>query len=223
MNSDVVRNQIESFVNFALRAGFAIDANPVLKLTSNLRNRITWSNNPRISDSFGKFATLDEYVAFVTRRDYNILLYDYSFIQLCYEFNRSEIVGHRLCYYPCPITFESSDFDNFNILELISLLDGEAWQQRLRLRSPVRFDFDKKAVSLEHPASHFTICEDSCRIPVHAPLSVGHFVKFITRHFYPTIWKDHGEALAEIGNLQWNVTDSVSSVDELSLRWRRPD
>lgn len=59
---------------------------------------------------------------------------------------------------------------------------------RLRLRSPIRFDFDLAAQAPNHAASHLHITHEDCRLPVFGPLSVGHFARFIFRHFYPELW-----------------------------------
>jgi hypothetical protein len=94
-----------------------------------------------------------------------------------------------------------------DILDLVELLMEDAFHAELeedtqstflepavtllRLRSALRFDFDQDAATQAHPASHLTIAHQDCRIAVFAPLSVGHFVRFVFRNFYPHAWKDH--------------------------------
>src|SRR5208282_2190032 len=53
---------------------------------------------------------------------------------------------------------------------------------------------------------HLHISRDSCRVPVQAPLSVGRFVRFVLRHFYPGAWQAH-KFLRE-----WNCPDLASVI-----------
>jgi hypothetical protein len=41
-----------------------------------------------------------------------------------------------------------------------------------------------------HPASHLHLLDEVCRWPVFGPICVGHFIRFIFRHFYPKIWSE---------------------------------
>lgn len=71
-------------------------------------------------------------------------------------------------------------------------LSSSEGRSRLRLRSPLRFDFDLDAQAEGHPASHLHISHEDCRIPVYGPVSVGHFVRFVFRHFYRGLFDAHG-------------------------------
>lgn len=62
----------------------------------------------------------------------------------------------------------------------------------IALRSPMRFDYDPGAAGVDHPAGHLHVSHQQCRIPVFGPVSLGHFVRFVFRHFYPDDWRVHG-------------------------------
>jgi hypothetical protein len=165
------------------------------------------------------FATAAEYRMLLEERQYNCLLFDGSYLQACYEFRHGDLTKYRLCYYPCPIRLPDlgplySDnlgdiFDEYMVqvfddLEWVKYAQNPAQRSdseeaaktleempRLRLRSPVRFDYDIDAQGPSHPASHVHISDSECRVPVYAPLSFGHFARFVFRHFYSAEWHEH--------------------------------
>jgi hypothetical protein len=61
----------------------------------------------------------------------------------------------------------------------------------LRLRTPLRFDYDPRNAAQGHPSCHLHMIQSYCRCPVIAPVTIGHFVHFVFRHFYPTLWFEH--------------------------------
>lgn len=73
---------------------------------------------------------------------------------------------------------------------MIELFRGHG-EEYLRLRTPVRFDFDPDAAAERHPASHLSLNDQDCRIPVRGPMSLGHFIEFVFRHFYSSVWAKH--------------------------------
>ncbi len=99
------------------------------------------------------------------------------------------MIAHRLMYHPCPYDVDEKSLREDPILQV--LYDYIGKEENVRLRSPIRFDFDKRAASLGHPATHLTLLTPHCRWPVSAPLSVGHFVRFLFKHFYSEYWLAH--------------------------------
>lgn len=61
----------------------------------------------------------------------------------------------------------------------------------LKMKTPFRFDYDPNTASTNHPGSHLHICIPNCRLPVFAALSFGHFIRFVFKNFYSTLWDDH--------------------------------
>ena len=52
------------------------------------------------------------------------------------------------------------------------------------MRTPIRFDYDIKNVSDNHPKSHMHMQNSECRIFVDRPLCFNKFIKFIFKNFY---------------------------------------
>lgn len=134
------------------------------------------------------FGSIAEYRGFVSSEAFSALLFDGSLLYLSYDFQGSELIGHRLLYYPCPITIEP-EMSNEPILDILDYCLGET--HLLRLRSPLRFDYDPLRAKANHPASHMHFQHEDCRLAVFAPMSVGRFLEFVFRNFYPDIWDKH--------------------------------
>jgi hypothetical protein len=201
--------QIDKLLVFLLENKLAIDSNSAIVRKFGHNSILTWANAPDnlFSPSFGQYSTITEYRHFIQNRYYHCILFDGSIIQFGYSFNNNSLVKHRNCYYPCPINITSTDFDNIqpgdDFVTLFDLLlDNELdafkigtfkpefsnLQHLFKLSSPFRFDYDPEAQTNTHPASHLHLVSEDCRWPIYGPISVGHFVRFVFRHFYPSLW-----------------------------------
>ena len=154
--------------------------------------RVTW--RPSASESGELFrtatSTVDEYRDWLKAQAYSAVLFDGAMVQLSFDFLGTNVVRHRLVYYPCPFDVELSLLKELPLVDVIDLYIDSPREQ-VRLVCPLRFDYDYWAQSQGHPASHLTFLSQSCRWAVSAPLSLGHFVRFIFRHFYPSFWVAH--------------------------------
>ena len=157
-------------------------------------SRITWPTSPqKWQVGFEKpFGSLDEYYAWLKNNEYSAILFDGSMLQISFDFQLSDLVSYRMVYYPCPIELtlqEQMLLREFPVFEVIDAY-SEA-KERFRAKSPIRFEFDLESATSTHPASHMTMLTNNCRVPVYGPLSLGHFVSFVFRNFYPDIFDRH--------------------------------
>lgn len=215
-----MRNEIERLITELYAAKLAIDSNKPVIVGASGEMIVSWSNELSLSSLFDKSSTFDEYLETLQRRWYSVILFDGAMLQLSYTFSGNDIKKHRLCFYPCPIRFTSRELEDFTIEQLLEILDGSDLKGRIRLEGPLRFDFDLDAGKKDHPASHLTISRTSCRVPVSAPLSVGHFVRFLFSHFYPTQWAE------SVQLQQWACSTGDSCLPELEedrlyIHWKR--
>jgi hypothetical protein len=153
--------------------------------------------------------TLLEYRKIVERRSYSALLFEGSVLQFSYDVGGDTVVGHRLAYVPCPFEIAPVDLTLDPILDVIDVYECHG-REALRLRSPMRFDFDPARSREGHPASHLHIQTHDCRIPVGAALGVGHFVRFVFSRFYPRVWAEH----PILHGLSLRLGSSTLSADE---------
>ena len=189
-----IRGEVDSLLRLLIDNDIALYVSRVVMERQASSTRITWpsrSQNWRLG--FGKpFGSIDEYVAWLESGEYSAILFDGSMLQISFEFQWKDLIAHRLAYYPCPI--ELTDEEQGLLLELPVLEVIEAYadaRDRFRTKSPIRFDFDAEAGTSAHPASHMTMLTNDCRLPVYGPLSLGHFVTFVFRNFYPKICEQH--------------------------------
>jgi len=155
---------------------------------------------PSQGERFLPSGCIDEYLDYLQRGDYTCVLSDGALLQLSFTFRRRRLIKHRLCFYPCPVLVAGDQVSGeLSLQDLVEMTLAEKVRDRVRLRSPLRFDFDGDAARRGHSASHLHLAYTECRWPVYGPLSLGHFVRFVFRHFYPDLWRDH------VGLRQWTL------------------
>ncbi len=196
MGPSRIGGQIRQLSTLLLEADIALYVNPVIK--QELRRsgrriiRVTTSGLTGSATTLirGHFATVSDYCEWLESGAYSAVLFDGAILQISYDFDGNDLIGHRLAYYPCPFDVDTELLRTSPVLDVIWLYRGRD-DERVRLRSPLRFDFDKGAQQAGHPAVHLTLLWDHCRWAVVAPISLGHFLRFIFRHFYPALWNAH--------------------------------
>lgn len=173
-----------------LRSNIAASINSVSRQSERTgHTRITWSGSQGVVGELirSDISAISTYIDWVRHGAYSAMLYDASLIQLSYEYDGTELIKHRLSYIPCPVDVDQDIMAEFPILDVLDLhLAGGIGD--VKLRSPVRFDYDLYAGGNDHAASHMTILWSHCRLPVFAALSPGHFIKFVFKNFYPHLW-----------------------------------
>lgn len=194
MTPNNVFRELSDFLDLLMRSELAITATKVVRQYGQRGfQTITWAtNNDTPKDLFrNQSASVSEYREWIDCQGYSAVLFDGSLIQLSYDFRHRSLVGHRLLYFPCPF-----DIDTTLLLEDLSLIDVidlycSDEDSHVRLRSPVRFDYDRGANVDTHPLSHMTFQWSHSRIPVVAPISIGNFIQFVFANFYPRMWNSH--------------------------------
>ncbi len=215
-----IRNDVDQFITTLYEERLAIDGNPALLLESPGEAMITWSNETTLSELFDLTSTWDEYIETIRRRWFSVVLWDGAYIQCSYTFTGTRLVKHRLCYFPCPISFTQAEASRLTIEEMMSLLEDRELRNRLRLEGPLRFDFDLENGTVGHPPVHLTISRKCCRIPVAYPLSVGHFVRFVFAHFYPAEFAA-STRLQGWSSATWDRCLPEIQYDTIFLDWKR--
>lgn len=79
--------------------------------------------------------------------------------------------------------------DEFGLLETIEMvLEDKEVEKYIRMRSPVRIDFDVGNDTEEHPCAHLHMEHEECRINIEEPICFNRFINYIVKSFYPD-WK----------------------------------
>jgi hypothetical protein len=192
------RREVSRLNQVLLETEVALEVNGAVARREGQKVLVTWPSQTTAAMSDHVFASMQEYRHLLKNREYTALLWDGAMLQISASFNRDVLVAQRFCYYPCPLVLEPEDADD--IVELFDLRLAEelvAQEQllassaegdtrlRLRMRGPLRFDFDHDNARSGHSASHLHVLTEDSRWPVYGPLSIGHFVRFVFTHFYP--------------------------------------
>ncbi len=232
MRPGAVRRELGDLISRLAIAELVVDTNPILEYRHRDDVTVTFGS-PIVPEAVLQqdSSSIGEYRAVLGNRHYAALLWDGSVLQTTYRFRRDDIVGHRLVFLPCPFVLSPEEFDG--PVDPLTIVDGliareartlgnlfagsaEVGRSRLRLRSPIRFEMDPNAVGLEHPTTHAHLWDVEGRIPVYGPVSVGHFVRFVFRHYYPDEWSAH-DWLRE-----WalkHAGQTITAPDELELHF----
>lgn len=187
------RNEIHQLLRLLLDSDIALHISQTVLDPISSHVRVGWPSTDHgwksgFDNPFGSF---NEYLAWLQFREYSAVLFDASILQISFNFHRNRLISHRLVYYPCPLELED-DRDLLRDEPIIDVIETYLIDlHRFRAKSPVRFDFDINAGRPEHPASHMTMLTNECRMPVYGPVSLGHFIDFVFRNFYPDIWQQH--------------------------------
>jgi hypothetical protein len=179
-------DQVRNALDYLVDAELALYANRV----SLEHFRVSWHSFSSAGSLLYSYShpDVDQYAAWLRSGQYSAILFDGSLLQITYEAEDGEVVGHRLCYFPCPYDLDRSLLlAGEPVADVVELYRGS----ESALRSPIRFDFDPDAASAGHPASHLTINGVGCRIACVAPIHVLRFLDFIFSHFYPELHAAH--------------------------------
>ncbi|MBS1815256.1 MAG: DUF2290 domain-containing protein [Acidobacteria bacterium] len=201
-----------------LEGDIAIAVNPAIRFPVGEKTRLSWPNAKQTLGLLtgNPFGCLSEYLDYVRGGHYTSLLFDGALLQLSFDFKHDQLVGHRYCYYPCPLAIPDPSFASntdawvdlleqnlFTEIELSSLENASSENDMrnkrhslLRLRSPIRFDFSPDAAADGEPVSHVHLNSADARIPVHSALSIKAFIRFVITHFYPK----HLEVVDSVGD-----------------------
>jgi hypothetical protein len=147
---------------------------------------VTWGDDGYVLKD-DQFASLNEYINLVESRQYSMLLSEGDMLQFSFSLDRSTVVRHRLCWYPCPIKLTRDEIENSSLIDAMLERMANGDLEDFYSKSPIRFDFDPADGSEDHPVVHLHMISEECRIPVKSPLCLRRFVDFIAENFYSDI------------------------------------
>lgn len=191
MTAPAVRQQLSDFCELLLEKDVAlqIQAHKVENLSGQI-SRVCWvSNNSDHAWMRSEDIEFAEYIAILRAGDFSVLLMDGGIIQISVHFKGKNVIRHRLVYIPCPVQFSREELVDFDegiipLDDFIDNLDELELRERLRVRSPLRFEYDPDQQAPLHPSSHLHLGKSACRIPVSGPVSIWHFMRFVFFNFY---------------------------------------
>ncbi|MCI5209986.1 MAG: DUF2290 domain-containing protein [Candidatus Electrothrix sp. ATG2] len=158
------------------------------------------SDKGNISYALKNLSYRDIYTELNRMQSYNMRMLDGALIHMMYRFRNNQIEAHRLAFSPSPFLEE---FQNNPDTYLNDEVYAEVVMKNI-VPFPLRFDFDCReevVVEGDHPKSHLTLGQyQNCRIPVSAPLTPYHFIRFILRNFYNTAYRKYCNKLSSFND-----------------------
>lgn len=151
------------------------------------RCQITWRNHVSDRSNGGKaFMRLEQYLHILETNSYHCLLFDGSIIRANFVFEDDFLIEQNLLWWPAPYDYGQLLQDGYPPVELMLDFYGDsAWHEAIKMRSPVRIDFDCGNNTANHPHSHLHIQNEETRLNTNHPICFSRFVEFVFRNFYP--------------------------------------
>ena len=162
----------------------------VIKISSSdLYEELFWQNHISERKNCERhFNSLEQYFFFLENSSYNCILFDGSIIRCSYRFStkNKSLESHNLTWWPSPISKDITEIfqSGYNLSDYIKEHLENNPYKNINMRTPIRFDYDIKNVSDNHPKSHMHMQNSECRIFVDRPLCFNKFIKFIFKNFY---------------------------------------
>ena len=180
--------QINSTLNMLQEKALSIYYNPV-NVVGQAQHacQITWNNHcPDRANAGRSFIKLEQYMHILQHNSYHCLLFDGSIIRANFEFEDNILVKQNLLWWPAPYDYGDLLEDGFPPVELMQYFYEERkWYEIVKMRSPIRIDFDRLKNTPNHPQSHLHMQNEDTRLFVRQPICFNRFIAFIFRNFYP--------------------------------------
>lgn len=180
--------QINSTLDILQTKALSISYNSVPPIADTQHHcQITWNNHiPERANSGKSFIKISQYRHILETNSYHCLLFDGSIIRANFEFEDDFLLAQNLLWWPAPYDYGNILQEGFSPIEVLDDFYGDnEWHQNIKMRSPVRIDFDCSNNKKDHPHSHLHIENEETRINTVFPICFNRFVDFIFRNFYP--------------------------------------
>jgi hypothetical protein len=180
-NHRYIHQQIQIITQKLILVGLSSQQN---EPTINGKYEIAYAGMKNLSIALKNIEYIEIYKELNKNRNYNIKMIDGALLQFLYTYDKSELISHRLAFFPSPFLYDfQSDPDLYETDEIYADVIA-----RNILPVPIRFDYDPaNHRELEHPKCHLTLGQfKNCRIPINSPITPNTFISFILRSFYNT-------------------------------------
>lgn len=149
--------------------------------------RISWNNHrsdARLSEKY--FLRVEQYCEILRDQAYWAILKDFSLIRGSFEFEDNKLLRESLLWWPCPAILDLDMVEEFGLLETVeAMFGGKVDLSAIRMRTPMRIDFDVKNDSANHPMAHIHMQNAETRINSREPICFNRFLSYVIVNFYP--------------------------------------
>lgn len=179
------------------------------QLIDNKLQIITWNNHESSRANCGpSFTTLEQYEHILKTGAFHCILFDGSIIRSSFEFAGKDLIYHSHLWWPAPYTNSIKPDEFTPQTKYEDLLTDPDWTKKVRMRSPIRIDFDPDLENESHPLVHLHTQNHETRMKVDKPICFGKFMKYILQNFYPDIKMDfRGWNLISFSHQEPSISD----------------
>ncbi len=184
---------------------------------------LTWNNHSssRLNTEH-HFGMVTQYKYFLECSSITAMLFDGSILKVSYTINREIfLISHNLTFWPAPFqTKVDSEDSPIDIIEKYTYDDN--WINKLKMRTPMRLDFDINKIKQGHTAVHMHMQDNDCRMHILQPVCFNKFIKFIFKNFYYSLyeaesfWDDLDNTLKPFKISKW---DDTIIKDDITIIW----
>ena len=207
-----IYKQIVTITNELISIGLSASQNyPASNEIGKYGHEISYLGGKDISIALKNIEYYQMYEELEKSKNYNIKMIDGALLQFLYRFDNSELISHRLAFFPSPFL---DHFQNDSEVYETDEIYADIIAKNI-LPVAVRFDYDpQNHQNIDHPKCHLTLGQfKNCRIPVCSPITPITFINFILRNFYNTAFKKFTNKL----NFQSSLFEETITSEEKKL------
>ena len=148
--------QINNSLEMLYKLGFLRLYNEVNYKRQGFTEILTWCNHiPGRYNAGDSFTTINQYVTIFENGAYHGIVNDNSIIRAYFAFDKNKLIAQSLLYWPAPIIIPEEDIEELGIRDAMKMYLSElnCESKNLRMRTPIRFDFDSNNNEESH---HYT-------------------------------------------------------------------
>ncbi len=187
---NAVNNQVINTLDRLQSLGYVYYYNPPDIYEDKKKSLLLCNNHQSMKETSEKyFLRPEQYCALISTNDYWALLKDYSIIRGSFEFEKNKLIKESLLWWPCPVLPDRSMVEELGLDESVKLLfNDKNTISRIRMRTPMRVDFDVNNDSEMHPRAHMHMQSVETRINTCEPICFNRFMEYILLNYYSE-WK----------------------------------
>jgi len=188
-NIQNVTDQMNNMMVFLYDLRLLYYYNEVSPQITNENQIITWNRHePNRANCGASFTTLAQYEYILNSGAFHCILFDGSIIRCSFTFDGNFLINHSHLWWPAPYAYNIIFTDDFTPqTKYEDFLSDPNWMKNLRMRSPIRIDFDPEKESESHPLTHMHTQHHESRVHIDKPICFNKFIKYIFQNFYPDI------------------------------------
>lgn len=193
-----IRNQIINTCEILQKKGLIMYYNsPLLLDGDSIKQKIISFPNYTYKPEDLRFNTVNHYREIIKYNSFNCILGDLSIVKAYFRFEGSILIEQSISWIPSPFTgdefkdmmyeFDEMQLTPTEIIDYYLSLKFQDVCNHLRMRTPLRFDFDSKNDTSIHPRAHMHFQHDHTRISLNEPICFNRFIKSLFEFVYPRI------------------------------------